>query len=548
MRTCSSALCTKNDLRDNGSCSDYWPDYCCSAHSVIPLNVSCEGFSYTIAQVNSCECQVCSQKTVVNGRAFGRRNGEEIPLRFGQVIVGGKTITYTSNSGVFSFDVLKGAKRLVVSFHDKFNALSDVTKVTSINVGSGTFMTVVMPIKQPPLPFDANNGTEVHLGNEASEPPIATLSIPANAMTTVAGEYFHGRVNASLQFIDPRKREDIEAATGEFESEAPDGSKLPMQTYGLFDLSLTDYEGNKLLLSKPMKYTMDASLFEVPLDENGQPDVAMWHYDVNKGTWIEVAKMRKETATAGRRKLLQSSDMYVVEFHPPNVPQLDLYTTKLVRQWTGEYSNCDHSVKIYETVQTTTAKAGACYVAVSIYKDLSLQEVYTDTDIEIKTYVQQLRTRNYVGSTSTKVLNKGRACIPIFCNMRVYISVTRTGGERLFPGRHSLPFSGFVKNTSNHEILFESLHLGISSIKNGKRVEGPIFLLREKSRCDRIFHALDDSFQFKFAPSTKAPTLTTCFPENVFYEKLSWYPVPKDSRDLRSCFMKVALKASSFTL
>jgi hypothetical protein len=92
---CGKALCMKSSLHDNGSCSDYWPHHCCNAKDVDVLDITCDGFSYKTTKIRSCECKPCVFKTTVTGRAFGRQNGTDIPLRIGQVLVNGKIAATT---------------------------------------------------------------------------------------------------------------------------------------------------------------------------------------------------------------------------------------------------------------------------------------------------------------------------------------------------------------------------------------------------------------------------------------------------------------------
>lgn len=544
VRTCSNALCTRSDLHDNGSCSDYWEHHCCSPALVQSVNVSCEGFSYTISKVMSCECKPCSYKTVVTGRAFGRKDGKEIPLKLGSVVIGERIQTYTSMEGVFKFEVSKGVKRIVVTFYDLvFKELATVTKVFTVNVGAETYVTAILPLKHPSIPFDSLNGTEIHLGDDIPDaPPLASLSIPPDSFVTSTGKRHQGNVNISLQVMDPRKRDDLDAANGEFESEAPDGSKVPLVTYGVVDISLSDYYGNPISLTKPMKLSLDAQLFNIPRDENDEPEISLWIYDINKGTWLEVSRLVSETGVQGRRRLLQSSGRYAIEFLPQPPGPLELYTTTTERIDTGTRLSCnlDRRIPVYEYVTHQNPKGGACYAAVSLYKDLSLKEIYTERDFEIVSYVQEMYDMNYLGSTNTKTISKnGRACIPIFCDKRVYIFVTRNGNERFYPGEHSLPFSQYIRNTSNNEIVFESRHIG-----NSASIKGPVYKLVDKTQCLNG-RALDNTYQFKFAPFAAAPVISRKVSNIKQYtERLSWYPVPYDSPNLRSCFIKVAIKVS----
>ncbi|XP_052785558.1 cartilage intermediate layer protein 1-like isoform X2 [Mya arenaria] len=547
VRTCGSVNCMTSTLHDNGSCSDYWPHHCCSAKDVQQVRILCEGFSYITTTITSCECKQCFFKSVVTGRAFGRIDGIEVPLQLGEIIINGKIFAQTSMAGFFKFELSKGIRRIVATFHDEtFKKFADVTKIIQIKEGSTTFATIVVPPKPTPLPFHADNGTEIHLGGSADLPPAAKLAIQPNSIVTPDGKPFKGKVQAALHFVDPRKRNDIEAANGEFESEAPDGSKVPLKTFGMFQLGMTDENGTDLSVNKPLKFSLDASLFDVPVDENGDPLLALWTYDSNKGTWVEIAKMRKEITNIGGRKLL-GAGTYVVDYHPRDIPRLSQFNERVERKIIG-YTNCDHSVPIYETTVIREPRAGACFVSVSVYTDLSLKEAYDGGDVAINTYVQDPHTLTYLGYTSTIVLKNGHACIPIFCQKRVYIHVVRNSKERFYTGKHFLPHPGVISQTKDNEILFVSNDFGSqfdkSSYDPNTIFKGPVFQLKDENMCGRL-KATDKHFTFKFAPFTKSPTLHFANGPLNFNKKLAWYPMAPSSTTFRSCYMKVLIKMNN---
>ncbi|XP_060586710.1 cartilage intermediate layer protein 1-like [Ruditapes philippinarum] len=540
---CGKALCMKSSLHDNGSCSDYWPHHCCNAKDVDVLDITCDGFSYKTTRIKSCECKPCVFKTTVTGRAFGRQNGTDIPFRIGQVLVNGKIAATTNAAGFFKFDVPKGIKRVVATFHDKvFKKFMDTTKIIQVKEGGETFSTIVIPLRPQPIPFHTENGTEIHLGTGPSGmPPAGQLSIPTNAIVTPDGQPFNGTAKTILHFMDPRNRDDIESANGDFESESPGGDKVPLKTYGMFQLSIEDDKGKELKVNKPLKFTLDASQFNIEHDENGDPDLSLWDYDNNKGVWVETAKMKYKQQSNTRRKLLEAVSIEAF-FHPPRIPDLKFNDVHYERVWTGRYTNCDHSVKIYENVVRRTPKAGICYASISVYTDMNLKEAYTGGDIEIKAYVKELDNSSYIGANKATYLRNGHTCLQVFCDKLVYIHVVRNGKERFYAANHHLPYPGYIRDTNDNEILFESRDLGrsidCSMYPPGTVCEGPMYQKVSGGRCNRV-GINDQTFQFKFAPFTKAPEHNYVAGEGVYDKKLSWYPVSPAKSTFRSCFMKV---------
>ncbi|WAR29050.1 CILP1-like protein [Mya arenaria] len=173
-------------------------------------------------------------------------------------------------------DFPKGIRRVVATFHDPiFKKFTDVTKVIEVNEGSDTFATIVVPLKPVPIPFASNNGTEINLGGNKHTPPAAKLSIQPDSIVTADGKTFNGNVKASLHFMDPRNRDDMDAANGNFESEGPDGSKVPLSTFGMFKFDMTDDNGTDLTVTDAADLRIIATSFiqDTKGDQFGSYDV-----------------------------------------------------------------------------------------------------------------------------------------------------------------------------------------------------------------------------------------------------------------------------------
>ena len=227
--------------------------------------------------------------------------------------------------------------------------------------------------------------------------------------------------------MDPRRRDDIEASNGEFSSLNADGITIPLKTFGIVQFGVTDNEGNQLTVNKPIKISIDSSRLNVPTNDGGSSALSVWVLDVNKGTWIEINKMNKdEPSDQWSRPVSNSSEMLSTIFHPQNVPMLDQYKTESGQRLVGyrtinRYShNMDVPIPIYRPVTRRVIKSGACFVAVSVYKDLTLSNSYSTSDIEITAYVQELDKSSYIGKETVNMLRNGRACVPILYTRRTY--------------------------------------------------------------------------------------------------------------------------------
>ena len=449
--------------------------------------------------------------------------------------------------GYFRFDVPKSSKRVILHFHDGvFRKFLDHTKTILPAEGVDTQLQVVVPLKPQPITFNPNIGADIQLGgSDKGKPPLSSISIPDSSLITEDGQPYKGQAKAAVHFMDPRNREDMESANGEFIYESPNGEKLPLQTFGMFHMTLEDENGNALKTNKPFKFSLDSSLFNVTLDKDGNPDLALWYYDVNKGIWIQQSKMKFSTSMSGRRKLLDTA--LVGEFMLVEIPQMDpySYSNRTERRVVG-YTNCDRNTPIYENIQVRepTLKDGICFVSVSAYKDFTLQETTDAGSVSITAYSQNLDESAYLGTETRSVDKYGHACLMVFCDKYVYLKAEKDG-ENLLPAQHSLPMYYPVHNASSaKEIKFESRYFGDAyDCPSGTTCKGPMFPYANGGEQSCVSSHSDSSFKFRFAPFTKEPSLSlTLGSTNIYDKKLSWYPVSPDKNTFRSCFIKVQVK------
>lgn len=542
-KTCGNGKCISSLQIDNGTCTDWWPHHCCDVGETELVNISCDGFNYQANRIKTCKCQKCISKTTISGRAFGRLNGSVVPLQLGSVYANGQLVSRTSMAGYFRFDVPKSSKMIILHFSDEvFKKLLDHTKTVNAIEGADTQVSVAIPIKPKPISFNPNLGADIQLGsNSNAKQPSSSISIPDNSLITKDGQPYKGQAKAAVHFMDPRNREDMETANGEFVFESPNGDKLPLQTYGMFHVTLEDHNGNSLQSNKPFRFSLDSSMFNISLDENGNPDLAMWYYDVNKGVWVEQGKMQFSSAVGGRRKLLDT--VIVGDFTPVEIPHMDPYNYHTERKIVG-YTNCDKSVPIYKDVQVRDApKSGACFVSVSAYKDFTLQEPADGGSVKVTAYSQEFDGSAYLGTETRSVDDKGHVCLMTFCDKFVYLSAEKDG-QKLLPAMHLLPdFYPVHNSSSNKEVKFESRYFGAAyDCQNTSPCLGPMYTFANggQSKCKSTS---DSSFKFRFAPFTKEPSMSlTEGSKNVYDKKLSWYPVSPDKNTFRSCFIKVQVK------
>ena len=556
VQTCSKATCMKRSLQDNGTCTDWWPSHCCDVDQIEKINVTCENYSYETTRVTSCKCTLCIVKTVISGRAFGKKNGKKFPLQLGEIRYNGRFGANTNMAGYFRFQVEKGTKRAVLTLHDGiFKKFLDSTRIFELSEGTEMVVNIVLPFKPDPIPFTPSIGSDIQIGGDGKGlPPAGTISIPGNSLIDTDGNPYEGSqgAKAHVHFMDPRKAEDIETADGEFVYQTLDGKRMPLRTFGMFHVEIVDNHGSELRLNQPLSFDLDAAQFNFTSDDKGDPDVDLWTWDPNKGIWMEQNKMKFASASgSGRRKLL--ANVLTGTMPPASTPLMNPVDiiTSTSRTIVGYRGNCDNRVPIYRDVTTRTpvVKKGACVVSISVYEDLTLAQKAPKGKISVTAFTKEKNGNSYLGKKTDTIDKNGHICLDIFCDEIVYIYAENAAGERLFPAKHTLPLGYPLINNTVREVSFESRNFGTAydcafdvrpEVQNGP-CTGPLFTYADRLKCPR--HNSDASFMFKFAPFTRDPVFTsTVGDKNTYDKKLSWYPVPPSSNTFRSCFLKLSIK------
>ena len=552
---CGQQKCISSSMVDNGTCTDWWPHHCCDVDVTETVHISCRDFQYKMVKIKSCKCRLCMKKTTVSGKAFGRENGNEVPMQLARICLNGHPVGSTNMFGYFKIDIKNDTERAILTFSDEiFKKFLDHTKLIDINEGIDNYVSVIIPMRPPPVPFDANNGMSVHVGGDTKgTSPAGSVSIPANSIVTTDGVPYKGRAKAVVHFMDPRRLDDMETATGDFVYARRNGERAPLRTYGILHVGLEDEHDNTLLSYKPFQFNLDGSLFNVNLDKNGNPDICVWYYDVNNGAWVEQNKMQFASAGNGRKRRLAGPTL-VGNFTPVVVPLMDPYdkinytktVTQIVQNPSSSRINIDKRIEIEVVEVKDQLKDGVCYVSASIYTDLSFRELLKDGTAAVTAYSQDQDTLAYLGIETRTVDRDGHVCLTIFCNKLVHM-YAEIGGVRLFPGKHFVPDIYPIRETNSMlNLTFESRVFGKAYVcPPGEDCKGPVYLFQEKdaSLCTKT--RSNKYFHFRFAPFTKEASLQTAIGStNKYNEKLSWYPVSPHRQTFRSCFIKVQVKVS----
>ncbi|XP_021340053.1 cartilage intermediate layer protein 1-like [Mizuhopecten yessoensis] len=545
---CVQLPCITSTDIDNGTCDEWWPSKCCNVETVDRIEVTCKNFSFTLNTVKTCGCSFGTLVTRITAFAYGMKNGTQVPFQRGKVFVDGRKLVYSSSTGMISLNVPFEKTEITLSFQEDIKGeFLDSIKTLKITPGKTMTVNIILPIRPIPTNFNTRLGLSIPLNNLDGDDEVATISIPSDSILDKDGNKFEGAANAFVNFMDPRKLEDLQSADGQFTTLDDNGNAAPLETFGMFRMHFEDNSGSELYLSGPITTQMDASLFNISQDKDGNPDLSMWHLDPNTGKWVEQGTFRY-VHPQGKRRLLQNvAQMIEGTINPSSITRIDLteelITTRTIRR--PIYSNCDRSVLVgysysrYLQRNPPTPKADACFVRVRTYTDFSQSSHLQG--VMVTAVTKELSGSRFKGISRVATDGNGIACLEIFCNSWVYLYATYST-QMYASDQHSLPNNYLFQNIQNlTQVKFVSNNPYINQVGSDK-MYSPVYDFYKQQQCKTP--SFSDGF-FQFAPIKKEnkldPTLGNI---NIYNKRMSWYTRPVGDPLHKSCFIKLNIKSS----
>lgn len=559
---CSKKQCITSVQSNSVNCYDTWPKHCCIVNETSPLTINCTRFSYMISQSISCKCRECATLPQISGEVYGMQNGTKVPFKSGQIYIKGKLAGETNDYGYFSLTVSSDDKEVVLNVkNDIEQKFMETIKTVKIIEDGNVLVKIVVPVKSKPILFNANLGHTMPLSSK-DQASFTHVSFPSNSIVTEDGKPFSGIVKASIHFMDPRNLNDIESAYGSVSTVGEDGSEVPLETYGMVNYLFNDDLGNKLKLNSPVTYSIDASTFNISIDENGNSEIYAWFLDRTTGKWVQSNRFKVQThQTGGKRRLLSTQTLEVKVPPQPNINRKETYTkltsqstieyyTYYYNEWSDVYHNYDRKVlrtgtrRKIETILKweNRDRDDACVVAVKVYQDTSF-ELPIKYPVTVTAITFNPSSNKYSGKDSqTTNETTGVACLTIFCNQNVilYAQQTQSPVDLVTSNTHSLPVYYSRTNINrNTGVMFEAIESSYDPIA-GKY--SPVRTYEERSQC--LYPKRYDDYHFQFAPLVKPELFLPIHGEETHDNILSWYPDPKDKPERRSCFVKIRVTVS----
>ena len=397
---------------------DTRPGRCCGPVVTEDVTVTCDGFTYHVTKVVFCGCGECDNngEVDVSGTVSVQKSiaGQIVVTRVNaSLVVSGNDIdpndTETYSDGLFSFTATPEAGRIVIRF---FQQPSEdfLPQIITIDVPRGVSSIsrqVVLQAKPDPVPLNASLGGEVRTSSTDGSP---TVSIPPDSLVYADGTPYSGSVNVYPTFADPRSRQSISTAPGEFSFVNAEGESQDLQTNGVIGLFFETETGEPLQLSGKATLTFDADTLGIGKTDSGDLDSYAWTMDADTGKW----KMAAPLKAVGRRRKRA-------------VISVTIIVIRIIIPYPLPYINLDKPA----------LRRMRCTLIIQVYADMWYRQPLSGVSLQVVTM-----TTNgliYIGYTMGYTNWKGRACVTVMCGFRHMIILKPVIGQPVAHRTHHLP-------------------------------------------------------------------------------------------------------------
>ncbi|HBB89576.1 MAG TPA: hypothetical protein DC047_18375 [Blastocatellia bacterium] len=209
------------------------------------------------------------------GRVVDARN---IPVKGVQVRVPGRLPVLTNAKGEFMLRGLSASDRLPVSFTAPgFMNTTRIFKVGSV-AGGGT--TVVIWARSVPVSIDTRRGGKVRFRTGGG------VTIVPNSLVDENGKPVRGIAKVSLTLLDVSDRNQLRSVPGDFTAQMSDKSIRMLESFGVFEISITDARGRRTDFApgKPAKFDLP---IPARLRRTAPKRSRLFSFNIESGRWLE---------------------------------------------------------------------------------------------------------------------------------------------------------------------------------------------------------------------------------------------------------------------
>jgi len=192
-----------------------------------------------------------------------------------QIECGGKT-AFTNPLGVFTLKDISGGNRKLVNFtKDKYVSTQKILKIEDLKQ---TYTEVALYLTGKTQTINTTVKSTVSYAG-------AIVEFAANSLVDTKGSLYSGNAEVKFTYFNPTDAKFNDAFPGDFVGTQSNGTEVPIESYGFIDVEINKgIEKLQLAEGKPATVTMP---IPAKLSANAPASIPLWHYDTQKGKWIE---------------------------------------------------------------------------------------------------------------------------------------------------------------------------------------------------------------------------------------------------------------------
>ena len=199
------------------------------------------------------------------------------PIVGAAILIDGAQVGTTTGTGGFAIKHKADPARLPVSF--TAGGYVGTTRIFDLpKTGELATSPTVLLARAAPTVLQAERGGRVTFGD-------GTLLVPPNAFVDGRGRPVTGPVKVSVTAFDVGDPKAIRRAPGDFRAKTADGSDIRLQSYGMFDLAVTDPAGKALSVAKGVQLPFTVRVPE-RLARQASKTAGLYSLEPKTGLWV----------------------------------------------------------------------------------------------------------------------------------------------------------------------------------------------------------------------------------------------------------------------
>lgn len=184
---------------------------------------------------------------------------------------------------------------------------------------AGNGNTVVIWPRAAAVTLDATRGGKVPFRNGGG------VTLPGGALIDSNGKPVSGNVRVNLTYLDVTNREQLKAAPGDFTARMSNGTVRPLESFGIFEISVNDLQGRPVNLVRGKTARLE---LPVPRRRTVPSRTGLFSFDQRSGRWIEAGTL---TLAGNAITLTATINQVNVSWNADDVPETTCMTVRVIK-------------------------------------------------------------------------------------------------------------------------------------------------------------------------------------------------------------------------